>query len=143
MLKRNFKDAVYHRLKRFPHLVPLFTNAYQIPERLYEYNPDLFVVYNLNRSRYEVHSLAHYPSTFAFDVPYGELDVRVLRDIWENDIRVHGRNIFRRLDTSEESFKRKRERESRSFIRDFAKDSRKAFAALSWGDSLTISGYGD
>lgn len=156
-MKLSFEREV--RLR--PHLLPVFSSLYQIPERLREYDPNLFVVLNAIRNIekaegvpvsertpfppgvipkwgawYEIHSLAHTGNTFAMAVPYGELDARILRDVWSGDLRVHGDRIFREIDEHNERLEATNRRDLRNFASAMARDSQLAFARASWGPSI-------
>ena len=40
--------------------------------------------------------------TFQTTIPYKNLDIRTLQHLYENDIKVHGRKIFERIERQEE-----------------------------------------
>lgn len=132
-MKRSYREEVWKSLRGKPHLIPLFTNVYAIPERVFEYDPEFFVVYNSDREKFEIHNLSHYPNTYALTVPYKELDVRALRFLWRNDIRVHGKAIFERVEASDARAEKAKEREWKNWVEDVAKETRTAFARDSWG----------
>ncbi len=60
------------------YLRPITDDLYFIASRLKEIDPSYFVVYNLLRSRYEVHSKEQRGDTLCFVVPYKALDARTL-----------------------------------------------------------------
>lgn len=143
-MDRAWQEEVRRRLRGKHHLIPIFQSVYHIPERLYEYDRSMFLVFNTRTQKYEVHCLDHIGDTFAFTVPYDELDVRTLRHVWRNDLRKHGRKIFLDIERSEEAFWSRQEREWREWIRDMAKETRTLFARGAWGsdDSKVVFGPG-
>ena len=60
------------------HLRVITDDLYFIASRLKEIDPSYYVVYNLRRGRYEVHSDAQKGGTLCFVVPYNKLDARTL-----------------------------------------------------------------
>lgn len=57
---------------------PVTDDVFFIASRLKETDPSYFVVYNLLKSRYEVHSKEQRGNTLCFVVPYDRLDARTL-----------------------------------------------------------------
>ncbi len=110
------RENIRQRLCATPHLIPVFTNTFSIPERLAAYDGNLFVVWNTNRHVYEVHSLAHIGSTFGFAVPYDDLDGRTIDMVRELNLHVRGDIIFKELDDSNEQLKRSLEQKRRNDI---------------------------
>jgi hypothetical protein len=133
-MKANYRHQVELRIENRPHLKPIFSHVFDIPKRVYEYDNSFFVVFNTRNQRYEVHSL-DYPGedTISVTVPYKNLDERTLRHIYRNDIRVHGMEIFRRLELAEEKEEKRKERETKNFTEDFAREHQSAFAKDAWG----------
>jgi hypothetical protein len=129
----NYEHEVRLKIEKQPHLLPLFTNSLDMPRRIRDYDSSFFVAYNTNRGKYEIHSL-DYPDgqTLSTTIPYGELDERAMVHLWENDIRVHGKEIFRRLEASEERARQQKEREMKNFTHDFAKEFQTSFAKDAW-----------
>jgi hypothetical protein len=128
-----FEQSVRERIEKRPYLLPIFSHIHDIPRRVRDYDASFFVVFNKNSQKYEVHSL-DYPGddTHSLTVPFEELDARTLEHIWTNDIRVHGNEIFKRLELSEEKARIRREREEKNFRRDFAIEHQSAFAKDAW-----------
>ncbi|MBR6788459.1 MAG: hypothetical protein IKM44_01480 [Clostridia bacterium] len=60
------------------HLRPVTDDLYFIASRLKEIDPTYYVVYNLIKLRYEVHSKEQRGNTLCFVVPYGNLDARTI-----------------------------------------------------------------
>lgn len=151
-----------------PHLLLVLSSVYQIPERLREYDPNLFVVLNTVRNIekaegvpvsertpfppgaipkwgawYEIHSLAHKGNTFAMAVPYGELDARILRDVWSGDLRMRGKRIFREIDEHNERVEALNRRALRTQAEAIARELHRPFADAAWGDGgKTVFGPG-
>lgn len=61
-----------------PYLRHITDDLYFIASRLKEIDPSYFVVYNLLKSRYEVHSKEQRGNTLCFVVPYDRLDARTI-----------------------------------------------------------------
>jgi hypothetical protein len=132
-MKSCYQQEVYRRIERRPYLLPIFDHVFDIPKRVYEYDHSFFVVFNKNSQKYEIHSL-DYPGeqTHSCSIPYPELDERALHHLWENDIRVHGEEIFKRIEISEEKARIRAEREQKNFRKDFAIEHQSAFSKDAW-----------
>ena len=132
-MKSNYQHEVRVRMEKNPYLLPIFSQVHDIPRRVYDYDPSFFVVFNKKKQKYEIHSL-DYPAndTLSCTIPYDELDSRTLDHIWKNDIRVHGKEIFRRLERAEEKARIRKERERKEFDIAFAKEHQSAFAKDAW-----------
>lgn len=63
---------------RAAHLKVVENDLYFIASRLKEIDPTYFVVYNVRRGGYEVHSNGQRGNTLCFVVPYPELDARTI-----------------------------------------------------------------
>lgn len=127
----SYRHDVLEAVRSKSHLIPLFSSTYHIPERVREYGPRFFVVYNSKKEKFEIHHLDQ-QNTYCLTIPYKELDVRALQHLWENDLSVHGTNIFRRVEQSEERMKQQKDREWKNWIEDVAKETRSAFAKDAW-----------
>lgn len=119
---------MHHR----PRLIPLFDHSLNIPQRIYEYSQDLFVCFNKHTQRYELHSLSQEGDSFCALLPYKDLDARTLRWIWKNDIRVHGKEIFHRIEKSESDFQKSKAQEHRRWVEDIASETQSLFAKDAW-----------
>lgn len=126
-----FREDVRSKTRYQFHLSPVFQSTLNIPERLHEYNPRMFICFNNTTSRFEVHSLDQADS-YSATLPYRQLDARSLRWVWENDIRVHGRKIFDELDKTEDRIKKAKERELRNFVESVGAETRSEFAKDAW-----------
>lgn len=132
-MKLHFELEVMRRIETRPYLLPIFSHIYDIPRRVHDYDASFFMVFNKRNQKYEIHSL-DYPGndTLSCTIPYAELDSRTLDHLWMNDIRVHGAEIFKRLDLAEEKARIRKERDRKNFDIDFAKEHRSAFAKDAW-----------
>lgn len=160
-----YEERVRHKIRGQHHLVPVFTNALQIPERVREYDADFFVclntIRNIDRARgepprplppgiipfwgawFEIHDLNREPPhTAALINKYGALDVRILRDLWRGDLRMRGRQIFREIAAREEARERAAQRDHRNQVQGIADEIRREFANVAWGGGQTIFGPG-
>lgn len=127
-----FERDVREKIQYRPRLIPLFDHALNIPQRLYEYDSSLFVCFNRQTQRYEVHSLNQELDSFCATLPYKDLDARTLRWIWKNDIRVHGKAIFHRIEKSEDDFKKRKDREFHNWVEDVASETQSMIAKDAW-----------
>lgn len=133
-MKERKRLEVLHRLKDrpFSHLVE--TNVYDIPKRIEEYDADMFVVFNSLKQKYELHSLQYPGDTFQTTFPFNELDARALRHVWENDLSVHGKEIFKRIERDESKAKKDKDRDMKNWIQAVASETKSMFAKDAWTD---------
>lgn len=124
-------EQALHRQKAY-HLRPMFGSVHSTPEAIYEYDNSFFVVFNTHTGGYEIHSLNHYPETHALDLPFAELDRRSLRHVWRNDLRVHGWNIFRRIEEGESRAEKRKERNLQNWVQSVASETKSMFAHDAW-----------
>lgn len=127
-----YERRVLETVQNRPRLIPLFDHALEIPQRLYQYDQRLFICFNRHTQRYEVHSLDQEGDSFCVTLPYKDLDARTLRWLWKNDVRMHGKAIFNRIEKSEEDFKKSKDRQFHNWIEDVASDTRSLFAKDAW-----------
>jgi len=128
------RDKIQDALRGKPYLKLVETNAYSIPERLQEYDHNLFVVFNTNRQKFEIHTLANKDNqTFGFMYPYDELDARALRLVRQFDVRLRGRAIERELDENNERLKKQIERQRKNDLRGIAEEMHPYFRNMAWG----------
>lgn len=132
-MKASYKHEVRRRTERRPYLFPIFDDIYGIAERIHDYDRSFFVVFNKNNQKYEIHSL-DYPGndTHSLTIREDALDQRAMRHLWENDLRVHGAEIFRRVEISEEKARIREARARKNFDIDFAKEHQSLFAKDAW-----------
>ncbi len=128
-----FEHRVADRLQGKPHLEPLLCfGVYDIPRRLREYDPSLFVVRNHRRRRFEVHSVDNKGSTFCCDVPYDQLDSRVEEAVKRGNIRVRGPQIFQEIDEYNERLERSMKRARRTELEGIAEEMHPYFRDDAW-----------
>ncbi len=109
-MRQDYKRRIHERLRGKPHLLPLFSNVHRIPERLREYDPSIFVVFNSKKQKYEVHSLKNIGNTFAYIIPYRELDARAIEFYHMTNLRTRGEKIFREIEENNEKVAKQNER---------------------------------
>lgn len=131
MMNESFKEEVRKNVANKPRLTPIFTSTHDIPERVYEYNSRLFVCFNSVENAFELHHLDQQIS-FCAKLPYATLDARTLHYIWQNDIRVHGNAIFKRVEDSEERQRKQKDREFHNWVEDVAKETQSMIAKDAW-----------
>lgn len=119
---QGYKDKIRQRLRGKPHLLPLYSNVYHIPERLRSYDDSIFVVFNTKKQRYEVHCLSNYGDTFAFLTPFKELDARTITFYHKTNLRTRGRKIFDEMEEHNEELRRRNERAKSNEQEAIAKD---------------------
>lgn len=106
-------------LNKHQYLNLINSNVFDIPQRLKEYDPSFFIVYNCKDNRMEVHSLENKGDTFCMVVPYKELDERTLTLVRKNDIKTRGRKIFEEIDRQNE----KLELNKKSYMKDMIRNA--------------------
>lgn len=134
MTRTERENHIYDRLRGKPHLLPLQSNVFAIPERIEEYDPALFIVLNTRTQRYEVHSLANRGNTYCFAVGFNQIDSRILHTIRESNIRVRGREIFDEIDRHNEKIEKRRERQWENERRARIEEMKPTFAKVAWGE---------
>jgi hypothetical protein len=125
------------RWRNLHHLLPVYSSIHNIPERVNEYNTNLFVVFNTMKQKYEIHSIEHGAGMDSYQctVPYDRLDVRITWYLWENDLRVHGNEIFKRIEQGEQDHEKRNKRKFHNWAQDVASETRTMIAAdLGWQD---------
>jgi hypothetical protein len=119
------------RMRGKPHLVVQESSLFHIPERLAEYDSDLFVVRNKKNHRYEIHSLANRGNTHCITVPHEELDARAIEMFAKFDQRKRSfKSIMLEIDRHNEAKKMREERHRRSEINAMAREIRPAVKRL-------------
>lgn len=132
-MNADFETNVRRAVASRPRLTPVFGSALHIPERIYEYDPDLFLCHNCVTGRFEIHSLGQQSiDTFCAELPFKALDSRTLYWVWENDVRVHGKAIIERIDRSEADFQKSKDREFRNWVEAVGKETQSLFAKDAW-----------
>lgn len=114
-MKQFVKDAQNKLRLIRPWLHILEDDVFKIGERLREIEDGYFIVYDTRANRYEVHSAYNRgSSTYAFIVPYDELDSRTI----DYCIRTRVANTDRLLKEMEENNRKIRESSERKFHND-------------------------
>lgn len=138
------QHEVQMRLWERPECSPVFTSTLFIPERLREYDPSLFLLYDNKAERFEVHSLNDKRLIGGTVLPYKRLDIRTVEYVKRHDIRRRGLEIFREIEASEQKVERDRKRQFSNWVEAVGKDTRHMFAKSSLGlDHMkTVHGTG-
>ncbi|MGR6906154.1 hypothetical protein [Lysinibacillus sp. BSL11] len=133
--KRNQIQAV---LFKNHDLVLIENDVFNISDRIEEYDKDMFIVFNKRKKAFEVHSLEFAPmiaspkDTFQTTIPYEKLDIRTLHHVYDNDIKVHGRKIFERIERQEELIEKRKQRDYKNWLRAVASETKSMFAKDAW-----------
>lgn len=128
-----YQQEIHDRL-RGKHLIPIFTSSLNIPERVREIDPSFFIVLNVKKQRYEVHSLDNKGDTYCFFVSMNELDGRIIKKIYQNSIKVRGAAVFKEMDKHNKAMEKSRERERMWQIKDAAGEMQKPLSKIAWGE---------
>lgn len=124
-------NEIWSRLTRKPWLRPVQADhgdLYDISRRIREIDDTLFIVWNVLRSRYEIHCLEHRPSTFAWIVPWPVLDSRTLEKARHNRVgRVSTSDWLREIDDHNDRLERSKDREFENYTQSFAREHRRLF----------------
>ena len=133
--KRNQIEAV---LSKDHNLMLIQNDVFNISGRIEEYDKYMFIVFNKSKEKFEIHSLEYAPmiafpkDTFQTTIPYMELDIRTLKHVYENDIKVHGRKIFERIERQEELREKQKQRDYKNWLRAVASETKSMFAKDAW-----------
>lgn len=133
--KRNQIQAV---LFKDHDLILIEKDVFNISGRIEEYDKDMFIVFNKRKKAFEIHSLEYAPmiaspkDTFQTTIPYKNLDIRTLQHLYENDIKVHGRKIFERIERQEELSEKRKQRDYKNWLRAVASETKSMFAKDAW-----------
>lgn len=131
-MKISKRNEIDNRLNNKRHLLVLEGSTNYIPERIEEYDKDMFVVFNTINQKYEIHSIQYPGDTYQMTVPFDELDNRILKHVWQNDISVHGKEIFKRIEQGEEKAKKSKDREFKNWVQGVASETKSMFAKDAW-----------
>lgn len=127
-----FKEKVRNRLSGKPWLEPVFNDLFDIGNRIRSVDPTLFIVRNHRLNQYEVHSLEHYPNSFAWVVPYRILDIRTIRRARKNCLLTRGDAIFKEVDEKNAKHEASLRRQFDNDIDAIARETRSLFARSAW-----------
>lgn len=122
----SYWDAVYGVIGSKPFLRPIENDLYGIAEKVREYDPSFFVVFNVRRKKHEIHSTVPAITSYQMDCPGNgyDLDDRTLHAIREGDLRNRGREIFAEIDRHNERLEKAQEKRVNSRMKDAIKESR-------------------
>ena len=89
------------------------------------------MAFNIDTQQFEVHTLDNNGSTYAFTVPFGALDNRILQKVEQSDLKKKSlRAIIREIDKQNEVLEKRNERERRDMIYNTAVEMRPMFKRL-------------
>lgn len=119
------RAEIEDRISGKSYLRVIETSALSIPERLHEYDPNMFICFNYLNNEFEVHSLRNRErNTFALSVPFPELDHNLLDLVAMRDQnRRPLKEILREIEQKNEAIDRARERNRDDELHMIAKDS--------------------
>lgn len=132
MGKITFENLVRDRLQGKPYLEPVFSDCHDITRLLSEYDEQLFLVWNVRRQKYEIHSLANQILTYACDVPNNRLDSRIIAELRRGDLRLRGEEIFNEIDDHNDYIRKSAENRRKDQLVDAAECMQSSFAKLAW-----------
>ena len=132
MGKITFENLVRDRLQGKPYLEPIFSDCHDITRLLSEYDEQLFLVWNVRRQKYEIHSLANQILTYACDVPNNRLDSRIIAELRRGDLRLRGEEIFNEIDDHNDYIRKSAENRRKDQLVDAAECMQSSFAKLAW-----------
>jgi hypothetical protein len=136
MGRLSFQSDVNERLQGKPYLQPVFSGGcYDITRRIREQDPSYFIVWNLRKQRYEVHTLNNKGNTFAFVVPNNRLDARVEDEIRRCNFYVRGMDIFREMDEHNQKLVASIERQRHNDLMGIAEEMYPYFRTFRWEGS--------
>ena len=126
-------EQIKRRIAEKPHLFLVETSVHNIPERLAEYDPDFFLVLNVQKQQFEVHSLANLGDSFCLHIPFNELDARVLTVVRRSDARVRGHKaIFEEIDKHNEKLDKSKEKDRSNQLQGIAEEIHPMVRKLAW-----------
>lgn len=132
------RGRIMSMLDGYSHLRLIEHDVFHIADRIQEYDERMFIVLNLIKGKYEVHSfeyapaIAHPADTIQLTLPFAQLDARALQHLYDNDIRVHGKNIFRKIEQEEEAFEKAKKRDFSNWVQAVASETKSMFAKDAW-----------
>lgn len=107
-----------------PYLKEIKTNVFHIPERLKEYDPELLIVRNMRKHRFEIHSNEQKGNTHVMTIPFNELDTRTLTHVRNHDLRTRGIKIIEEMDKHNKDIEVRQEKEYKNWVKDVVKETR-------------------
>ena len=153
------------RLLGRPHLLPVWNSVFHIPQRVRDYDRNLYLTLNvvrlLQKARgekpqpppagviplwgawYEVRSLAlPAENDLVMSVRYGDLDARILTDLWRGDLRQRGGRVFSEISEHNQRLELEKRRKVHNDLEAIAHEVHRPFADAAWGDGgHTLFGF--
>jgi hypothetical protein len=130
-LKHKKLNEITERLNGKPFLHFIETSVTKIPERLEEIDPSIFIVFNVKRDIYELHSLDNKGNTFCFNIPYRRLDSRVIALFRKGDLKNRSiKEILREVDIHNELMEKREQRYRKGELNAMAREVRPVFKKL-------------
>jgi len=126
-----------NRIQGKSYLRVIESSVLSIPERLEEYDPQMFVCFNSLLGEYEVHSLRNRErDTFALSIPYSVLDTRLLDRVAQRDqnrrpLKVILREIEERNEAIDKAKQKRRDDELHCMAKESANHLFKKHHAMS------------
>ena len=130
-MEGTFRSEVISRLTSKPWLEPIFDDTHDIANRIREIDETLFIVRNNLGPNYEVHSTAHFPHTYAWTIPWKDLDARVLEKARENSIE-RSDEAFAAIDAFNQRHESSMKRAFEAKMDALAREHQQAFAKTAW-----------
>jgi len=128
----SYEKEIRLRIGHLKHLIPVFSDTYNISRRVKQYDKSMFVVFNTKTQKYEIHSLENKGYTHCATIPYNQLDARVETILRRGDIRNRGHEIWREMEEHNERLEKQREESWCREMRALIADTRSLFAKASW-----------
>lgn len=111
-----------------PYLHLAETSVLSIPERLEQYDPNMFICFNCLLQEYEVHSLRNRGDTHSLSIPWPDLDQRTLDLVARRDLnRRPLRAIIKEIDDHNDAIERDRQRQRSRDLNAIAREVRPIF----------------
>ncbi len=126
-----FRNEVLSRLSGKPWLHPIFDDVHDICNRIREIDETLFIARNDLGPNWECHSTAHYPHTYAWIVPWKDLDTRVLDKARENSVE-RSAEAFAEIDKFNQRHEAMLARAFDTRNDNLAREHQKEFAKTAW-----------
>lgn len=122
-------------LSRKPYLRLITSDVFNISKRIKKIEKEYFIVWNVLREKWEVHSTANIGDSYCFTVPYDGLDERTLRYCHMTRNAAHG-NQYKAMKEHNALIKEKNDKEFENYMRDVTCDTRKDISLAIDRDTL-------
>lgn len=86
-------------------LIRITGGALDIPRRLREIDPQFFLVLNTDTQMYEVHHAGQVGGTLALNLPFDEVDSRIIDYVRAHDVK-YAKKIFADMDRKNDALER-------------------------------------